>query len=342
MAKEYGDSAVREVSGEVLLDSQVDAWDGIHAYACVATDQARSQVHGACLTLVESYGTQVAQADQVLCGSTPACYSTRHGHGPGRGRWQIDALKRIYEETRRDCKRLDPDFALSQEWISEPFIQALDVYHGRNYDQPRGLIGVPLFSYLYHEFIPCFGGDWMSFLPDNPCGVYYHAANLVNGNLPAGCPQSMWTSVRNVAPEEADPAALSMARHASAMFLAFPQFFVLGEMLRSTPLGVPPITVRFVGLPFGWTRRPLMMPSVLHGGWKSPDGCVGYVFANIGSEPRAFPFRVGTSGPDRPVDVSMSRNGDGPDPIASALRLPSMMDMSLEPQDAVLLVVRPA
>jgi hypothetical protein len=340
LSTKYSDCVVRQANGEVLLDSQVDAWDGIHAYACVATDQARCQLYEACLTLVELYQAQVAQVDQILGGSTPACYSPHHGHDPGRGQWQIKALKRIYGEVRRDCKRLDPEFALSQEWISEPFIQALDLYHGRNYDQPRGLIGVPLFSYLYHEFIPCFGGDWMSFLPDNPCGIYYHAVNLVNGNLPAGCPQSMWTSVRNASPEEADPAILRMARNASAMFLAFPEFFVLGEMLRSTPLEVPPITVHFVGLPFGWKRRPLTVPCVLHGGWKSPDGCHGYIFANICSETRSFPFSVGAHDLDGPVDLSIGRNGSSPDAVASGVKLPHVVDLTLEPQDTVLLIIK--
>jgi hypothetical protein len=338
---DYADSAVREIGGGVLLDSQVDTWDGIHAYACVATDQARSQLHGASLHLVETYGVQVSQADQVLGGSTPACYSPSHGHDPGRGAWQVEALRRIYDDTRRDCKNIDPDFALSQEWISEPFIQALDIYHGRNYDQPRGLVGVPLFSYLYHEFLPCYGGDWMSFLPDNPCGVYYHAVNLVNGNLPAGCPQSMFASVRNTFPEDADPAILRMARNAAAVFLAFPEFFAVGEMQRTSALEVPTVTVRFIGLPFGWTRRPLTVPSVLHGGWKSPAETIAYVFANISTDTQSFPFRVESRVSEGPVALSLSMNGQKEESMASAVRLPQIVNLTLDPQDAVLLVVTP-
>ena len=156
--EQYEQYAAMDQNGLPIMDAEVESWDGLHGYACIGTPQAREQIYGASLRLIHDYGVQVSQADQVLDGGTPECYNPAHGHPLGKGKWQSEALNRIYSDTRKDGKMFDPDFVLSQEWPGELFIQNLDLYHGRNYDQPRGILGVPLFSYLYHEYIICYGG----------------------------------------------------------------------------------------------------------------------------------------------------------------------------------------
>ena len=112
--------------------------DGLHAYACAATPQAWEQLHDATLKLVKDFGVQVSQMDQVFNGGCTECYNPLHGHPLGRGKWQVDEIKKIYSSTRKKAKEIDPEFALSQEFQSELFIQYMDIYHCRNYDKPLG------------------------------------------------------------------------------------------------------------------------------------------------------------------------------------------------------------
>ena len=289
--REYLESQACVYPGNILItDSNVESWDGLHGYACVTSIQARNQLYGATMKLIDDYQIDISQADQVLNGAAVECYNPHHGHPLGRGKWQIESLQSIYADIRRDGKDKRDEFVLSEEWISEPFIQYLDLYHGRNYDEPRGLEGVPLISFLYHEFIPCYGGDWTSFLPENTSGVYFHGHNFVFGNLPAGCPLTMRHMTRNANVEEADPDILEMASNACELFLKFPKYLVMGEMLPNIQLDVPNIDVAFFGMQFsGWKKRSMKKPSVLHCMWEDNKGHIACALANISCEEQTFP-----------------------------------------------------
>lgn len=280
--EEYKTSAAVDIYGIPILDSNIDKWDGIHGYACPNTGQAKKQICGISLKLLKEYGVIMQQADQVLGGGTTECYSMEHGHPPGRGLWQIESLQKIYDETRKEGKLIDKDFVLSQEWISEPFIQHLDIYHGRNYDKPQGgLESVPLFSYLYHQYIPCYAGDWTSFLPTNQTGVYFHGWNFVCGNLPAGSPIDMLREMQNHEPEEADLKIVEMAKNACREFLLNTEFLIEGQMIKSEELQVSHMEILIEGLDFGFERKVISVPQVLHAFWKSPQGEVACALANV-------------------------------------------------------------
>ena len=278
-------AAALSPDGVPVVDSDLDAWDGVHAYACPATEQAMEQICGASLKMLRDYGVTVQQADQVLGGGTAPCYSTEHGHPQGWGCWQIEAVQRIYDETRRQCKAVNPDFVLSEEWISEPFIQHLDLYHARNYDKPQGgLESVPLFSFLYHEYIPCYAGDWTPMLPCNESGVHFFGWNFVAGNLPAGSPIDMMGEMENHPVEDADPNILTMARNACAAFAVRTDYLVKGRMLPTPPLDVPSLRMTIKGLDFGWSRPEIAVPAVLHQFWENPVGERACMLANISGQ----------------------------------------------------------
>lgn len=327
--------------GNVILDSTVDSWDGLHAYACVSTKQARAQLYDASMKLVKDYGAQVVQADQLFNGGTTECYHPDHGHPPGRGKWQVEALRRIYRDIRREGKKHDPDFVLSQEWQSELYLQDIDIYHTRNYDQPRGLTGVPLFSYLYHEYQPSYGGDWSSFLSDNTNGVYYHGANFVNGNLPAGCPSTMWKTTKNYEPEDADPRILEMAKNTCRLFQEYTEFLVLGKMLNTPPLQVSMVTIDFVGIVFGFAKGSLSVPAVLCRAWQSEKKRTAYALANVSGEAQRFSLKVLPYEITGPVDLVLNTDGNGTKLIAADVELPYVADLYLGRESAAMLEIVP-
>lgn len=280
--EQYINSAALDINGVPIYNSDIDAWDGVHSYACPTTAQAKEQICGASLKMLKEYGVIMQQADQVLGGGSAECYSKMHNHAPGRGLWQVQALKHIYDETRKSCKEINPDFVLSEEWISEPFIQHLDIYHARNYDKPQGgFQSIPLFSFLYHEYIPCYAGDWTSFLPTNKSGVHFHGWNFVCGNLPAGSPIDMLSEMHNHLPEDADSKIMKMAQNACAAFKNNTKFLIKGKMLPTEDLAVEKLKITIKGLDFGWNRTEIEVSSVLHMFWESPDGSIACALANI-------------------------------------------------------------
>ena len=185
------------------------------------------------------------------------------------------------------------DFALSQEWISEPFIQYLDIYHCRNYDKPQGgLESIPLFSYLYHKYIPCYAGDWTSLLPDNKTGVYFHGWNFICGNLPAGSPLNMLGEIKNHEPEEADPKIMEMACNVCAALKNATSYLIYGEMLPTEELPVPGMDIYIQGLDFGFKRKSITVPSVLSMFWKNPAGKIACALANVSDETKIVDIPV--------------------------------------------------
>lgn len=288
----FSNFAATDAEGRFIMDSGTDSWDGLHAYACVGTEQAYTQLYGAAMQLAE-YGAEVVQVDQLFGGGVTECYRSEHGHLPGRGKWQVDRIAQIYDDIRRDGKRRDPSFALSQEFMSELFIQHLDICHGRVFDEPRGVEGIPLFAYLYHEYVPCYGGDWSSQLSDNTCGVYNHAANFVYGSLPAACSHTLQKSMKNELPAQCDDAILKIGRNCGRLHWRFSKFFVEGRMLRYEKLAVSSIPVRYTGQNFsGWKKGCGMQPAVLHCRWEAPDGSQAWVFANISDEVQEVQWNV--------------------------------------------------
>lgn len=334
--EEWVHSAALDPNGVPYMDSNLDEWDGVHAYACPATAQAMDQLCGASLKMLRDYGVTVQQADQVLGGGTPCCYSKEHGHPPGWGNWQVKAVQKIYDETRSRCKALNPDFALSEEWISEPFIQHLDLYHARNYDKPQGgLEAVPLFSFLYHEYIPCYGGDWTPFLPSNKTGVHFHGWNFVCGNLPAGSPLVMLKEFENHPLEDADPKIMEMAVHACAAFRKNTRFLVEGKILPSSQLSVPKLRMMIDGLDFGCPRREIEIPVVLHMFWEAPDGKRACALANISDEIQnvSLPVDLYAAGVST---LSVERNGE----VFEDLRVENgKAVICLKPRDAVMVLL---
>lgn len=39
--QQYRESAALDINGVPIVDSNIDEWDGVHAYACPATEQAK-------------------------------------------------------------------------------------------------------------------------------------------------------------------------------------------------------------------------------------------------------------------------------------------------------------
>lgn len=282
-------SAIRGPDDAPQRWGKADAGVGEYATICPATPLAREMLSGAaeeCRRL----GIDCVQADQIVGGGMPPCFARAHGHPRGGGTWSAAALYKIFDEIRREGKQRDPDFAWSIEEPGEFFIQVLDTYHARDYAQGRwprdgaGVIGVPIFTHVYHEFMHGYGGDscGVSTRPE-PAALYQQAMNLVCGKAPG---VAVWTRSYDPSATDAMQARL-LQGHFGLWRGPAREFLVFGQRIASPPLDVPPVHLKFWTNP-GRPPRELALPSVLHSRWSLPDGRTGLVFACVVSAPVTF------------------------------------------------------
>lgn len=276
-------SAICTPDGEWQKWGKPDADVGEHAQICAATSLGRELLLGSALEC-QRLGIDCVQADQIVGGGLPPCYSAKHGHPAGGGNWCAAALYQLFDDIRRAGKQRDPDFAWAIEEPAEFFIPVLDTYHARDYQQGRwprdgtGVIGIPLFTHVYHEFLHGYGGDSCG-VSTNKSGeaLYQQGMNLVCGKAPG---VAVWT--RDYAPQATDPAQLRMLRsHFDLWRGPAQEFLVWGKRMAVAPLKVPALHRKF------WTGtgqppQELDVPAVLHSAWRLPDGRSGSVFAGIG------------------------------------------------------------
>ena len=115
-------------------------------------------------------GADLVQADQDVGARVPTCWSTKHGHKPGPGRWLMKAQRHQFETMLQEMRKINPDAMFSFEEMHEYFT---DIYAFADYRNCRwpGPEWASVYNYLYHEYTPVFqsGGEqytrwhWLAF-----------------------------------------------------------------------------------------------------------------------------------------------------------------------------------
>ena len=99
-------------------------------------------------------GCEVIQADQIVGGRFHDCWSRRHPHPPGPGRWKTETFRRQLEAMRAEIRSVEPDAVVCYEEPEELFNDLVGVQDYRDCS-PKGE-WASVFNYLYHEYVPCF------------------------------------------------------------------------------------------------------------------------------------------------------------------------------------------
>ncbi len=284
-------SAISNAKGQAVISGKPEQGVGQSATICPTTAIAREILVGTSERCQE-LGIDCVQVDQIVGGGMKACEHPEHAHPAGGGTWCSEALYRLFAEIRQQGRARDPKFAFSIEEPGEFYLPLLDTYHARDLHQGRwprsgaGVLGVPLFTHVYHDYLAGYGseGCYVSERPSS-LALYQIGMNLVCGKIPA---VALWG--RHCDPEKVDPtqrrllcAHLDLWRGPARDFLNF------GQRVASPPLDVPLRELVFMEKD-GKTRRPLTVPAVLHAVWKLPDGRLGTLFACIHDEPVTFTY----------------------------------------------------
>jgi hypothetical protein len=290
----------------------------------------------------------VLQMDQTVSGAGDACCSTEHGHAPGVGLYQSRAFWSLLDAMRAHGKRRSPDFVLFHEEPHEQLIPHLDGFHVREYYEKRwyrgqpGAVGIPLFSYLYHEFAPGYGGDSASLSKENSrWNVRCHAMNLVAGRTPGA---AIWSSHQNMF--DAHPDQIAMIRnHCRLLKTRAKEFLMLGRMLHPYELTAPKVLIGIPAQRAGkWVREDLSTPAILTSSWQSPRGRIGHLFVNIAKSRQ--PLKVALDSRNVPAaksydaEIYRSTVGDSFKPLYQSVQLPKDFETELEPTEAVFIELR--
>ncbi len=121
---------------------------------CPACEQTKEILEEALRPVTESGIDYLQVFDQNHGGCSYFCYSDAHGHIPAPGKWQA-------EETLKLMKRLNNGKVLlgCESAAAEPFLSQLKFSDNR-YELTYYIgLPVPLYSYLYHEYVNNFMGN---------------------------------------------------------------------------------------------------------------------------------------------------------------------------------------
>lgn len=127
---------------------------------CVATGFAEQVVGREIAKLIESGCDYIQYFDQMHGGGPCFCYGAGHGHPPGPGKWMKDSMERLLRSLHEQIRQSGKPVVLGCESAAaEPYIPYLmfnDVRFELNYMYGTP---VPLYTYLYHEYINNFMGN---------------------------------------------------------------------------------------------------------------------------------------------------------------------------------------
>jgi hypothetical protein len=349
--EQYADSLViasetgmpkTNVLNEMTLPGVGGVWRR-HSYVFCPAAPGTKAFFRSVIDRLHTLGIDIVQMDQTVSGGGDVCYSTEHGHPPGPGLYLGQAFRAQLADMRQYGKSLSPNFMLAHEELHEELIPYLDAFHSREhrerwwYRAVPGARGIPLFTYLYHEYAITYGGEGPHAGPSKSPTINRElAVNLVTGKTPA---VSVWNNQKAMA--KAHPDQIRMLRnHQGLLATEAKQYLMLGRMLH--PLAFAAETV---SLKIGKSPTPFIEQAVMTSSWQSPDGNVGHCFVNITDKPQRVSLSLDARGaaawPKADIDL-IRADPTTRDPLTRGAKLPHAYALELAPLEAAFIVLRPA
>ena len=298
-------SVCRTHTGDLWPCSWDDTWRPSYP-ACLGAPQTREIAQDFVRTITDMGLDWIQFLDQNVGCCTFPCYATDHDHPPTPGRWMTERMEKLVdyfrevktqELTRSDGQR-EMIFSVEQP-VNEYFlphfhlcdVRVIPPGHNaqRYFVPPFGNLAyfVPLFHYLYHEFVLMQGGFGMG--PEPYHMPIRNAYNLVIGQIPGAVMKADGTLLNqdctDWAPWEVEVGsnddAVEMLAAATALRRGpAADFLVYGRMMRPAPVdGIRTMCWQHEGDDHN-------IPAVFHAAWQAPDGRFGLVLANWTAEPQ--------------------------------------------------------
>ncbi|BBO85868.1 hypothetical protein DSCO28_64340 [Desulfosarcina ovata subsp. sediminis] len=282
--KHCGDCAVQRMNGEYTFSNK----GRVYAQGCRTTETAQEALYRNALKCVE-LGADALQIEVVGGGGQP-CYNPKHDHPPGYGKWIYERFADLLQRVRTDGRKINPELALSIEEPCELYIPLLDAYNGRDFRElrwPRHIPhsrGIPLFTYIYHEYALGFSGYHWNFLTKGRQLYQYRnvAMNFVCGKINGF---NILNRPEDAAITNHSAEARKFMRDTVRMTcITGNKYLLLGKMMRPPKVDCDTITFFYPDVRSGdkaKTNKGNWKESrVLYSAWQAPTGELGCVFAN--------------------------------------------------------------
>lgn len=130
-----------------------------------------------CCELVKR-GADYVQADQDNGARVRECWSTKHGHPPGPGKWETRAMRHQFETMLEEMRKIDPWAQFSFEDMNEYYADILCFIDYRDC-RYLGSEWASVWNYIFHEYTPPFQSG--SELHTKP---HWLAHCVVDGQMP--------------------------------------------------------------------------------------------------------------------------------------------------------------
>ncbi len=255
---------------------------------CPVSDKVGDIVSHEVLSLAKAGIDYTQYFDQNLGGECCLCYAKDHGHAPGPGLWQNEAMIKIFKRLKKELGKIGSDMLIGCECAgSEPFIEYLQMSDLR---YPAGFyIGkpVPAYAYIFHEYLnnfmgnQCVIGEAFDFAENPECLQFRIAYSFVAGDLMTmvlGKDKNVnwgWGVEWDVEPPKQEP-LFKLVKNFSAWRRAYKDYLKCGKMVKAQPLsGVGEYTMK---LKSGHITK---YPSLLSVRWADKNGNERQVIANF-------------------------------------------------------------
>lgn len=204
---------------------------------CIASDKGREILDEAYAPLFAKGLDYVQILDQNHGGGQYFCYSNEHNHPPCVGPWMTLEMKELLNEWNQKAGKT---LLGCESASSEPFIQNL-LFSDNRFELTHFLgKAVPLYAYLYHEFVHNFMGNQVCSLLGGDSFLYRVAYSFAAGDMPTlvlnakGFLQSFWGQ-RDFTDVPVEEDVLVFLKNLREFYLSHKEHMCFGNMVKPLP-----------------------------------------------------------------------------------------------------------
>ena len=253
---------------------------------CVASDKGKEILNEAYQPLFDKKLDYVQILDQNHGGSQLFCYSKEHNHPPCVGAWMTTEMQALLADWNG---RAGKTLLGCESAASEPFIKNL-MFSDNRFELTH-FVGkaVPLYAYLYHEFVHNFMGNQVSGLLPAASYLYRMAYSFTAGDMPTlvlspkGCILSKWGQ-RDIEDIPVEQDVLTFIKNLREFYMQNRESMCYGNMVK--PLPYETGTVTYWNTEYG---RSYTAEEVLSAAYEL-DGRKMQIFVNYNTEDKTIDF----------------------------------------------------
>ncbi|MBE7078402.1 MAG: hypothetical protein E7380_00895 [Clostridiales bacterium] len=251
---------------------------------CVASDKGREILDEAYQPLFDKKLDYVQILDQNHGGSQLFCYSNEHNHPPCVGDWMTTEMKALLDDWNAKAEKT---LLGCESAASEPFIQNL-LFSDNRFELTH-FIGkaVPLYSYLYHEFVHNFMGNQVCNLLPAASYLYRVAYSFAAGDMPTlvlnpkGYIQSYWGQ-RDLGDLPVEEDVLTFLKNLRDFYMENRDIMCFGNRVKTTRYTTGEITYRNDLYARSYTAEEVLTAAY------ELDGRKMQIFVNYNKEPKTI------------------------------------------------------